>query len=117
MKIIKNSSERRKIRTRKKLSDNKGLPRFTVFRSNRYLWAQIIDDKKGLTLLSSTTKTLPETKEKLTKTQEAQKLGEIIAKKALKLKITRVRFDKGPYRFHGRVKALAQSARKSGLKF
>jgi len=98
--------------------DNKGLPRLSVYRSNKYTWAQIINDKKGHTLLSLSTKNLPQkTDKKPTKTQQASILGTLIAKKALKTKIVHVRFDKGAYRYHGRIKALAESARKAGLKF
>ncbi len=98
--------------------DNKGLPRLSVHRTNKYTWAQIINDKRGHTLLSLSTKNLPQkTDKKLTKTEQASALGTLIAKKALKVKIIHVRFDKGAHCYHGRVKALAESARKAGLKF
>jgi large subunit ribosomal protein L18 len=117
-KIIKNTTQRRKIRIRKKLMDNRGLPRLSVHRSNKHLWAQLIDDKKGHTLFSLSTKNQPlEKKQKLTKTQQASHLGTLSGQAILKLKVTNIRFDKGAYRYHGRVKAFAEAARKTGLKF
>jgi len=114
MNIIHNSIERRKLKVRKKLSSNQSLPRLSVFRSNRHIWAQIIDDKKAKTLASTSSKIL---KTAVSKTQQSQKVGQQIAKLAQKVNITRVRFDRGPYRYHGRVKALAEAARSAGLKF
>lgn len=107
---------KRALRTRSKLKTNLVLPRLTVFRSNRHIWAQIIDDRRGKTLVSSSSKSIKQTA-KLTKTQQAQIVGEKIAKLALKSNIKKIRFDRGPYRYHGRIKALAQAARDNGLKF
>ncbi len=114
--LIKIRTKRRTLRVRSKLAKNLGLPRLTIRRSNRYIWAQIIDDKHGKTLVSSNSKNL--TKEAITaktKTEKAILVGQDIAKKALKANINRVRFDRGSYLYHGRVKALAQAARDQGL--
>lgn len=106
---------RRLRRIRRKLAANLTLPRLTVFRSHRHLWVQIIDDRKGTTLLSASTKDLKTPSG--TKTKIAGQLGILVGQKAVKAKINRVRFDRGLYLYHGRVKALADGARESGLKF
>lgn len=106
---------RRQNRVRGKLSLNLGVPRLTVFRSNQHLWAQIIDDKHGKTLVAYSTKTLK--KAIGTKSEKAKLVGEALAKLALKKNIVKVRFDRGLYRYHGRVKALADGARTAGLNF
>ena len=90
-----------------------------MFRSNRHMYAQIIDDTAGVTLVAAGTrvKTL---REQLTKTgnkQAAEAVGEMLAKKALDMGIKRVCFDRNRFRYHGRVKALADAARKAGLAF
>ncbi|MBU1085573.1 MAG: 50S ribosomal protein L18 [Candidatus Beckwithbacteria bacterium] len=100
----KDLKTKRKIRTRATLTTNKDRPRLTVFRSNKFIYAQIIDDIKGITLVSATAK-------------KATDLGVAIAKKAKLKKINKVVFDRGSYKYHGRVKALAEAARKTGLKF
>jgi len=92
--------------------------RLAVFRSNKYIYAQIIDDERGHTLVSASDKNLKLKKEeKLTKTQRAEKVGEILAEKAKRKNILEVWFDRRGYKYHGRVKALAEGARKGGLKF
>jgi len=111
------AKKRRAKRVRSKLSQNLGHPRLTVFRSNIHIWAQIIDDKHGKTLASASSKTTKSTSPGQNKTDQAIAVGRQIAKRALKLKINRVRFDRGPYLYHGRVKALADAARKQGLIF
>jgi large subunit ribosomal protein L18 len=105
---------KRAIRTRAKLKKNITRPRVTIFRSNKYILAQVIDDAKGKTIISVTEKEL---KEKGTKTVNAKKLGEIFAKKAIAKKIKLVVFDRGSYAYHGRVKAFADGAREGGLEF
>jgi large subunit ribosomal protein L18 len=110
-----NQKTRRLKRVRSKINQNLGIPRLSVFRSNCHIWVQIIDDKHGKTLVSSSTKLL-----KLktgTKTEKAILVGQDIASKAKEKKIIKVRFDRGLYRYHGRVKALADSARSNGLQF
>lgn len=113
--ITNNSKNRRLKKVRGKISLNLGIPRLTVFRSNQHVWAQIIDDKHGKTLVSTSTKTLKDTKG--TKIERATLVGQEIAKLALTKKIINIRFDRGLYRYHGRVKALADGARSGGLKF
>ena len=104
-------------RVRKKIKGTPDKPRLCVFRSGKHMYAQIIDDVKGVTLASASTldKSL-----KLASTQNkeaAKKIGEVVAKKALGLGINEVVFDRGGYIYHGRVKELADGAREAGLKF
>ena len=108
-------AKKRSLRTRSKISTSAKRPRLTVFRSNKYISAQIIDDTKGITLVSSSSKLLK--LEKLDKTKVADAVGADLASKALKKKITHVVFDRSSYHYHGRIKSLADSARKQGLKF
>ncbi len=95
--------------------------KIAVFRSNKFIWAQIVDLGSGKTLVSFSSKTLRKTagyqNKKLTKIEEAFETGKILAQRALKQKIKEVFFDKGRYAYHGRVKALAEGARAGGLKF
>jgi len=86
------------------MNNKKTRARLSVFRSNRYIYAQVIDDKKAVTLTAARGKS-------------PLKVGEEIAKKALAKKVKDVVFDRGRYRYHGRVKALAEAARKGGLNF
>lgn len=108
---------RRHKRVRAKISGTLTVPRISVFRSNRHVFVQIIDDVRGKTLFSSVVK--PETKSstKVTKTEKAAKIGEAIAAKAKEAGISSIIFDRGGYKYHGRVKALAEGLRKGGLKF
>jgi len=93
-------------------------PRLSVFRSNKSIYAQVIDDQLRKTLVAGSEKDLKEDKNtKTSKTQRAKMVGLIIAKKALEKGIKAVRFDRRDYRYHGRVKALAQGAREGGLNF
>lgn len=96
----------RRIRARMSGTDKK--PRLCIFKSNQYVYAQLIDDQKGRVLVSV---------KKDLKVDQAQKAGEEIAKKALDKKIDKVVFDRSGYKYHGRVKALAEGARQAGLKF
>lgn len=91
-------------------------PRLSVFRSLKHMTAQIIDDAQGRTLVSITEKELTKSK-KETKTELALKLGEQLAKKAKAKGVSKVAFDRASYRYHGRVKAFADGARKGGLEF
>lgn len=112
--MIHNKTIRRQKRIRAKLAKNIGIPRLSVYRSNSHIWTQIIDDKHGKTLVSANTKTIKATG---TKTEKAIALGLALAALALEKKIINVRFDRGQYKYHGRVKALADAARQGGLKF
>ena len=97
-----------------KIKGTKQRPRLSVFRSCRAIYAQIIDDQKGRTLVAASNFKLAV---KGNKTVQARAVGELLAKKALKKKIKKIVFDRGSYRYHGRVKALAEGARKGGLIF
>ena len=117
--IVKESKndvrKRRHTRVRNKISGTAECPRLNVFRSNTQIFAQIIDDVKGVTLASSSS---VELKIKNGGNAEGAALvGKDIAEKALKLKIKNVVFDRGGYLYHGRVKALAEAARENGLEF
>ncbi len=104
---------RRRKRIRAKVKGDASCPRLSVFKSNKHLYAQIIDDAKGATLVSVSDK---EVKGK-TKTERAKAAGAEIAKKAEGKKITKVVFDRGGFIYTGRVRALAEGAREGGLKF
>lgn len=108
-------AKRRVLRTRKKLLSQKTHPRLSVFRSNMYLSAQIIDDVKGVTVTSAHVKELDKTNG--TPIEKAEALGMLLAEKALKVKVKKVVFDKGGYKYHGKVKAFAEALRKGGLEF
>ena len=105
---------KRHNRIRKNLSGTKELPRLNVFRSNTNMYAQIIDDETGRTLVSTSSLELKLDKNNI---ETAKKVGESIAKKAKDAKITEVVFDRSGYLYHGRIKALAEAAREAGLKF
>lgn len=104
----------RKNRVARKVRGEKDFPRLSVFRSNRFIYAQVIDDESGKTLVSASSK---ESKDKKGKVDDGAKVGEILAKKAIAMKIKKVKFDKSGYKYHGRVAALADGARKGGLTF
>ena len=116
---IKKAALRRKYHVRKKVFGTPNRPRLSVFRSNRHIYAQIIDDAAGATLVSASTRAkglrdqLPNNADK----KAAQIVGEAVAKQALGVGIKCVCFDRNRYKFHGRVKALAEAARKTGLVF
>jgi large subunit ribosomal protein L18 len=102
-----------KTRIRGRVSGNAVRPRMSVFRSNKAIYVQLIDDLTGKTLVSASSKGIEEG----TKCEIAEKVGELVAKKALEAGIETVVFDRNGYLFHGRVKSLADGARKDGLKF
>ena len=115
--MITNTKEQRKRRTRAKVVRT-GRPRLTVFRSNKDIYAQIIDDLKNKTLISFSSKLLKKTeKEKKNNEEIAHIVGEKIASLAKKKKIKKVVFDRSGYKYHGRIKKLAEGARKGGLDF
>ena len=101
-------------RVRKNVRGVAGRPRLAVFRSSNHIYAQVIDDDRGHTLASATSL---EVKSGDTKTVVAQTVGQTVAKLALAAGVTRVVFDRGGYKYHGRVKALADAARAEGLSF
>ena len=107
---------RRKIRTRGKIVGTQNRLRLSVFRSSKFFYGQLIDDQKKTTILGVSEKLLVDKKE-AGKTNRAKQLGLLMAGLAVEKKITTVVFDKGSYRYHGRVKAFAQGAREGGLIF
>lgn len=111
--------KRRHIRVRKKLAGTSARPRLNVFRSLNQIYAQVIDDSTGQTIVSvSTLDSKVKTKvKKQTKTEQAKLVGKEIAQRATKAGIKAVIFDRGGYKYHGRVKALADAAREAGLEF
>ncbi|WEV45317.1 50S ribosomal protein L18 [Streptococcaceae bacterium ESL0687] len=104
--------QKRHRRVRGRISGTAERPRLNVFRSNTNIYAQVIDDVAGVTLASASS--LNETG---TKVEQAQKVGELVAKAATAKGVTEVVFDRGGYLYHGRVQALAEAARENGLKF
>ncbi len=112
----KQALARRKLRTRKNLKrivDNNRL-RLSVFRSGRHIYAQVIDDNKGHTIVAANSKALNLTGNK---TEQAKVVGETLAERALGKGVKKVIFDRGAYKYHGRVKALAEASRAGGLEF
>ena len=109
---------RRQRRTRYKLRQTAGgKPRLSVFRSSRHIYAQLIDDSKGLTLASASTAEKDLDVAKSWNKDAAAEVGKRVAERALKAGVTEIVFDRGGYIFHGRVKSLADAAREAGLKF
>lgn len=109
--------DRIRMRIRKRLTGTSAAPRLCVFRSNKEIYAQLIDDVKGTTITAASSREKELAGKKVTKTEQAKLVGEAIAKKAAAAGITAVVFDRGGYLYHGRVKALAEGAREAGLKF
>lgn len=114
VKLRKNNRERRKLLIRSRVSGVAEKPRLTVFRSNKYIYAQLIDDVKRTTLLSVSSE-VKELHKKGTKVESAKAVGKLMAEKALKLGITKAVFDRNGYKFHGRVKSVADAAKEGGL--
>ena len=105
-------------RIRKKLSGTAECPRLAIFRSNKQVYVQVVDDNSGKTLVSASSKekSIAE-KENLKKVDQAAMVGKLIAEKCKESGISQVVFDRGGYKYHGRVKSLADAAREGGLKF
>jgi large subunit ribosomal protein L18 len=106
-----------KQRIRKNLSGTSERPRLSVFRSNKEIYAQVIDDLSSKTLVSASSLSKDFEKEKVSKIEQARRVGTLIAKKAKEAGIETVVFDRNGYLYHGRVKSLAEAARADGLKF
>lgn len=102
-----------KYRVRNKISGTAARPRMSVFRSNKQIYVQVIDDEAGKTLVAASSLG----QEASPKKEQAFKVGEVVAKKALEAGISEVVFDRNGYLYHGRVKEVAEGARKGGLKF
>lgn len=105
-----------KRRIRKNISGSSRVPRLSVYRSNKQIYAQVIDDSKGITLASASSYKNKAVENK-TKSEQASIVGKELAEKALKAGVEAVVFDRNGYLYHGRVKTLADSAREGGLKF
>lgn len=120
-KILNQIKLRRKKRTRAKIHGTAERPRFSIFRSNRYIYAQLINDEIKKTLVGASTKEIDklgaDKKHFATKNKVilSGQLGELIAKKAIEKGIKKAVFDRGNYKYHGRVKAVAEAAKKGGL--
>ncbi len=110
---------KRKNRIRTKVSGTQERPRLTVFRSAKHIYAQIIDDTAGQTLISASTveKQIREKEKAAGKVGAADEIGKLVAKRALEKGISSVVFDRNGYKYHGRVKALSDGARETGLDF
>ena len=106
-----------RYRIRKKIEGNGAIPRLSVFRSNKEIYAQVIDDISGKTLVAASTLDKDLKKAKGNKTEIAVKVGALVGERAKKAGIETVVFDRSGYLYHGRVKALAEGARGAGLKF
>lgn len=119
----KRKQNRRHNKVRAKISGTAARPRLCIFRSSKHIYAQIINDEKGETIESASSNGIKSSQKAGKENQYTGKqhvsyeLGKLIAKKALMKKIEEIVFDRGGYRYHGRVKAVAEGARKGGLKF
>ncbi|WPP08734.1 50S ribosomal protein L18 [Pediococcus inopinatus] len=107
--------QKRHLRVRSKISGAAECPRLNVYRSNKNIYAQVIDDVAGVTLASAST--LDSEVSEGSKAEQASSVGALVAKRAAAKKIEKVVFDRGGYLYHGRVEALAEAARENGLKF
>jgi len=111
--------KRRHVRVRAKVSGTATRPRLCVFRSLNHIYAQVVDDSSGHTLVSASSLDA-EIRDKITgkkKTESAELVGSLVAQRILNKGIKQIAFDRGGYKYHGRVKALAEAARKAGLDF
>jgi large subunit ribosomal protein L18 len=118
MALTKNEKRLRiKNRIRKVVSGTEARPRLAVFRSNKEIYAQLIDDVNGKTIISSSSRDSEIASVKGTKIEVAALVGKSIAEKALKAGVSTISFDRGGFLYHGRVKSLAEGAREGGLKF
>lgn len=118
MALTKNQNRLRiKKRIRKVVSGTESRPRLSVFRSNKEIYAQIVDDVNGNTIVAASSRDKDISSAKGTKTEIAGLVGKSLAEKALKAGIEAISFDRGGYQYHGRVKSLAEGAREGGLKF
>jgi len=115
--IRRDTKSKRAIRTRSRVRGSAKVPRLTVFRSNRYIYAQLVDDDTGRTMASSSSLSLLEREKGKTKKEISFDVGLEISQKAKSQGIEKIVFDKGPYKYHGLIKELAEGARKGGLNF
>jgi large subunit ribosomal protein L18 len=108
--------DRRRTRVRKKLNGTGERPRLSVYRSNRYIYAQVIDDAQGVTVAAASSQE-PDLRSDRLNLDTAAKVGTLVADRAKEAGVTSVVFDRGGYKYHGRLKALADAAREAGLEF
>lgn len=113
----KDRRERIRLRIRKTITGTADRPRLAVFRSNKEIYAQLIDDVNGKTITAASSRDKGIDAGKVNKTEAAKMVGKAIAEKATKAGVETVSFDRGGYLYHGRVKSLAEGAREGGLKF
>lgn len=106
----------RHLRVRKRVRGSEGRPRLAVYRSNRYIYAQVIDDTEGRTIASASSQE-PELRSDTLTVETAAKVGSLVGSRAKDAGVSSVVFDRGGYKYHGRVKALAEAAREAGLEF
>ncbi|HAU99032.1 MAG: 50S ribosomal protein L18 [Microgenomates group bacterium GW2011_GWF2_45_18] len=106
-------ADHRKLRVRGKISGSASRPRLSVFRSNKYTYLQAIDDENSVTLFSATES---EIQDGGTKSERAKKITQVLVEKAKKAKVEAFVFDRGSYRYHGRVKLIAEAMREAGMK-
>jgi large subunit ribosomal protein L18 len=109
--------KKRHARVRAKLTGTATRPRLNVYRSNQHIYAQVIDDTNSVTLVSASTLDKDLNLDSNSNVEAAQKVGELVAKRAVEKGVKSVVFDRGGYLYHGRIKALAESAREAGLEF
>ncbi len=118
MALTKNQKRLRiKSRIRKVVSGTEARPRLAVFRSNKEIYAQVVDDVTGKTISAASSRDKDISSAKGTKSEIATMVGKSVAEKALKAGVETIAFDRGGYQYHGRVKSLAEGAREGGLKF
>jgi large subunit ribosomal protein L18 len=118
MALTKNEKRLRiKSRIRKVVSGTEARPRLAVFRSNKEIYAQVVDDVTGKTLAAASSRDKEVASAKGTKSEKATLVGKAVAERAIKAGINTISFDRGGYQYHGRVKSLAEGAREGGLKF
>jgi large subunit ribosomal protein L18 len=107
---------RRKIRIRKKIKGSAQRPRMTIYKSNKYIYIQVIDDEKGHTIVSASNRE-KELKNMKSNVKGIARLGDIIGDRLKKKNITGIVFDRNGYKYHGKIKAIADAARKAGIQF
>lgn len=107
---------RRHVRSRKRLRGSAERPRLAVYRSNKYIYAQVIDDREGVTVAAASSQE-PDLRSGRLNVETAAKVGTLVADRAKDAGVTAVVFDRGGYKYHGRLKALAEAAREAGLEF
>jgi large subunit ribosomal protein L18 len=109
--------ERRKKRIKKKIQGTLARPRLCIYKSNRYIYAQIIDDLRGITLVSASSLAREKERKNYKSVEVARKVGEELGKLAIKKGIKKIVFDRSGYPYHGRIKALAEGVREQGVEF